>query len=294
MRCPSLHYPPFLSKILSMWKCGGATSFADRNDQRPRRDAAARVNAASWERARLTFLRSATTIHSMKSMLNIDCTRTSRATRLLCGLCFCLTSGFVIATAGQTSKTGTIKGRVVNEKGKPIVGATVKATNTRDHTVKDTKTDDSGNYLLELPADEYLVGFQAEGFQEGSLQALQQVEEGKETRIKEVILPKATHTSLVRGSVFNLRGQTLAGVKVVIVRIPNDEETQSGKHIKSLSRDYLTNQRGEFAFRLPAQPARYRLTASAHGLKTDTKVVDVSGSEAVPVALTLLPIKDKD
>ena len=209
----------------------------------------------------------------------------------------CLFSLMALPVIGQEKtgqeKTGSLKGKLTDEKGKPIAGAVVRLTNTRDRSVKETQTDASGSFSIDLQPDEYLVGFQAEGYQEASLQALQQVEAGKETRVKPVILPKASHSSLVRGSVFNLSGQTLAGVKVTIERIPTDEEQKDGKHIKSHTRDYLTNAHGEFAFRLPAQPARYRVTAAARGFKSDTKVVDVNGSEAVPVALTLLPRKDK-
>lgn len=214
---------------------------------------------------------------------------TNTAIRQLIGAVLCAVCLAGLA-AGQ-GKTGIIKGKLTDEKGKGIPDAIVRFTDTRDRSVKETKTDDSGNFSMELPPDEYLVGFEADGFQEASLQALQQVEEGKETRVRTVVLPKVSHTSLVRGSVFNLNGQTLSGVRVVIQRIPNDEEAKEGKKVKARTKEYVTNQRGEFAFRLPTEPARYKVSASAPGFKTDSKVVDVSGSEAVPVALTLLPRK---
>ncbi|HEY6334236.1 MAG TPA: carboxypeptidase-like regulatory domain-containing protein [Blastocatellia bacterium] len=203
---------------------------------------------------------------------------------LLCVVCL------AVVAAGQ-GKTGIIKGRLTDEKGKGIPDATVRFTDTRDRSVKEAKTDESGNFTMELPPDEYLVGFEAEGFQEASLQALQQVEEGKETHVRTVVLPKVSHTSLVRGSVFNLNGQTLSGVRVTIQRVPTEEETKEGKKVKAHTKEYVTNVRGEFAFRLPTEPARYRVSASAPGFKSDSKFVDVSGSEAVPVALTLLPRK---
>jgi hypothetical protein len=219
---------------------------------------------------------------ALKLVTNIAIRQPLRA--VLCIICL------VVLALGQ-GKTGTIKGRLTDEKGKGIPDATVRFTNTRDRSVKEAKTDESGNFSMELSPDEYLVGFEANGFQEASLQALQQVEEGKETRVRTVVLPKVSHTSLVRGSVFNLNGQTLSGVRVTIQRIPNDEETKEGKKVKARTKEYVTNQRGEFAFRLPTEPARYRVSASAAGFKSDSKVVDVSGSEAVPVALTLLPRK---
>jgi hypothetical protein len=210
----------------------------------------------------------------------------------LAGAGLCLFWMALVCTAGQ-QKTGTLKGKTVDEKGKAIPGCTIRLTDTRDRSIKEVQTDASGNFSIELPPDEYLVSFQAEGFQEASLQALQQIEVGKETRIKPITLPKASKISLVRGSVFNLNGQTMGGVKVTLVRIRTEDEEKEGKKVKSHTKNYVTNAHGEFAFRLPAEPARYRVTGTARGYKSDSKVVDVSGSESVPVALTLLPQKPK-
>jgi len=207
---------------------------------------------------------------------------------------FILVACFAAGAIGVQQKTGTLKGKIEDEKGKPIAGATVRIMSSRDRAVSETKTDAGGTYSFEVTADEYTISFQAEGYQEGSLQDMQQVEEGKETRVKTIKLPKATHTSLIRGTVFDFQGRSISGARIKLVRIPTEEEQKEGKHVKGLSRDYVSNIHGEFAFRLPSARARYRITAAAPGFRPDTKEVDVNESEAVPVAMTLLPIKKEN
>jgi hypothetical protein len=197
---------------------------------------------------------------------------------------------FVVACAlGAEQKMGKLRGKLQTEKGKPIAGAQVRVMSSRDHShIKEAATDESGIYSFELEPDDYTVTFEAEGYQEGTMKDLQQVEEGKETVVKPVRLPKAKHTSLIRGSVFDAEGRGVAGAQVKLVRVPEPGE---GKKFQSLSRDYVTNSQGQFAFRLPPERSSYKLTAMMRGYKPDTKVVEVHGSEAVPVALTLEQVK---
>jgi len=195
-----------------------------------------------------------------------------------------------MAFAAQ-QRAGTLKGKIENEKGKPIAGAEVRAMGTRARTIKETTTNQSGNYSFELEPDEYVVSFDAEGFQGGTLREMHQVEEGKETEIKTIQLQKAKHSSLVRGAVFSSNGASLGGVRVKLMRIPSVEQAKEGKRVQSLTREYTTNNRGEFAFRLPSLRARYQLTATLEGHKPETKVVEVDENEAAPVAFSLEPLK---
>lgn len=187
--------------------------------------------------------------------------------------------------------TGTLKGKIENEKGKPVAGAEVRAMSTRDRSVKETKTDGAGNYSFELGPDDYVVSFDAEGFQGGTLREMQQVEAGKETRIKTLRLQRAKRSSLIRGAVFDTNGLSLAGARVRLERINSDEKESEKKDKESLTLNYTTNSRGEFAFRLPPARARYQLTAILSGYKPETKVVDVNADEAVPLAFNLEPLK---
>ncbi|HEY7545667.1 MAG TPA: carboxypeptidase-like regulatory domain-containing protein [Blastocatellia bacterium] len=188
-------------------------------------------------------------------------------------------------------KTGTLKGRVEDAKGKPLADAEVRVMASRDRSIKETKTDQSGNYSFELEPDHYTVSIDAEGYQGGTLRDMWQVEEGAETKVKTVQLQKAKKTSLIRGAVFDAGGLSLAGVRIKLVRIPTEEEQKDKKKFEALSRDYITNSRGEFAFRLPSIRARYQLTASLAGYKSETKTVDLGESESVPLAFSLEPEK---
>jgi uncharacterized GH25 family protein len=199
----------------------------------------------------------------------------------------------LLAIAGDAAqKTGILKGKIEDLKGKPIAGVEVRVLRHRDRTTKETRTDASGSYNFELEPDDYTVSFDAEGYQGGTLVQMQQVEEGKETVVKTIRLEKERKkTSLVRGAVFDANGAALAGAKVKLVRIPTEEEEKERRKPHSLSMSYTTNSRGEFAFRLPSERARYKVTASGEGYKANTKIVDVNEDEAVPLAFSLEPVK---
>lgn len=198
---------------------------------------------------------------------------------------------FQIAVLSAPQGTGTLKGRIENEKGKPIAGAEVRALRNRDRTLRETRTDEQGNYSFELAPDDYTVSFDAEGHQGGTLVQMQQVEEGKETIVKTIRLAKGQRTSLIRGAVFDSEGASLGGVHLKLERVPTDDEEKDQKRVKKLSLSYTSNSRGEFAFRVPAARARYQVTATLNGYKLERKLVDINDSESVPLSFSLEPVK---
>src|SRR5215471_2507434 len=106
-------------------------------------------------------------------------------------LCFC-----TFAPASQ-QKTGTLKGKVLGEKGKPLADADVHVMSSRTRDIKDGKTDAQGQFQFELEPDSYTVSLDAEGYAGGTLRDMQQVEEGKVTEVKAVQLNRAKHTSRI-------------------------------------------------------------------------------------------------
>jgi len=197
-----------------------------------------------------------------------------------------------VTLAAAQGKSGTLKGKIENEKGKSIAGAEIRAMRSRDRSIKETRTDQAGNYSFELEPDDYTVSFDAEGFQGGTLVQMQQVEEGKETTVKTIRLEKTSRrTSLIRGAVFDSVGASLAGVHLKLVRVPTAEEEQERKHVGSFSLSYTSNSHGEFAFRVPTARARYQVTATLQEYRPQSKTVDVNGSEAIPLAFSLEPVK---
>ena len=202
-----------------------------------------------------------------------------------------LACSLIVGYAAPQS-AGVLKGKIENEKGKPIAGAEVRAMRSRDRSLKETKTDETGSFSFELIPDDYTVSFDAEGYQGGTLVQMQQVEDGKETIVKTIRLSKADHrVSRIRGAVFDSQGASLSGVHLKLERVPTDEEAKERKQIKSLSLSYTSNSHGEFAFRVPAARARYKVTATLHGYRLDSKIVDVNESESVPLSFSLEPVK---
>lgn len=199
----------------------------------------------------------------------------------------------MMAASASQQKTGTLKGKIESEKGKPIADADVRAISSRTRSVKETRTDQSGGYSFELEPDDYTVSFDAEGFQGGTLRDMQQVEEGKETKVKTIQLQKARRTSLLRGAVFDSDGRSLGGVRLKLVRVLTADDIKEKKRVDSLSMSYITNTRGEFAFRLPSVRARYQVTAALSGYKTETKIIDVNEDEAVPLSFSLESLKNR-
>jgi len=203
---------------------------------------------------------------------------------LLCAL--------VVTAFGAPQGSGTLKGKIESEKGKPIEGAEVRVLRSRDRSVKEAKTDANGAFSFDLAPDDYTLSFDADGYQGGTLVQMQQVEEGKETVVKTIRLIKASHrTSLIRGAVFDSVGASLPGVNLKLVRVPTADEAKDHKKVDSLSMSYTSNSHGEFAFRVPSVRARYRVTATLNGYKLETKFVDVNENESVPLSFSLEPVK---
>lgn len=209
--------------------------------------------------------------------------RAAVVTLIVLGL---MTGGFAFQ-----QKTGTLKGKVEGEKGKPLADVDVRVMSSRSRAISEVKTDANGNYQLELEPDNYTVSLDAEGYAGGTMRDMQQVEEGKTTEVKTITLTRAKRTSRVSGAVFDTDGRSLPGVHLKLMRVLTEEETKANKKVESLSREYVSNNHGEFAFRLPSMRARYRVTASLDGYATQTKFVEVSESEAVPLAFSLERLK---
>ncbi len=86
--------------------------------------------------------------------------------------------------------------------------------------------------------------------------------------------------SVVAGTVFREPGFALGGAEVKLV--PEGET-------KAKKQSFVTNSRGEFAFRVPASGGRFRLSASAKGFRSEEKTVTVTPGERVEVTFNLNP-----
>lgn len=195
-----------------------------------------------------------------------------RTSRIITALLILATSAMVARAQGET---GTLTGKVVDAKGRAIAGARVLASGAAD---AEGSTDEKGVFRLSVQPGEYRLQFEADGYSNAALREAVVVTAGRETKLKHrVELPAADEESVVRGSTFKPDGLSLAGVRVVIERIPDDD----GAPVSSFRRETRSDSMGVFAIRVPKGEGRYRLTATLDGHQTATAVVNVSGGEIV-------------
>ena len=88
--------------------------------------------------------------------------------------------------------------------------------------------------------------------------------------------------AVIAGTVFRDSGFTLRGAEVTLEPVPDPKSRKKPKKMTALS-----DTRGEFAFRLPAEPLRYTVTVRAEGFKAQQKGVSIQGEERVDVFFQL-------
>ena len=89
--------------------------------------------------------------------------------------------------------------------------------------------------------------------------------------------------SIVSGTVFHEPGLALPGAEV---RITPDEA--DGSQMKLKITRAVSDERGEFAFRVPPTAAKYKVRASAKGFKAEEKIAEVNAEgERVDVTFVL-------
>lgn len=179
---------------------------------------------------------------------------------------------------------GSIRGSVEDEKGQAKPGIKVRAINRRTNELAaEGVTGEKGEFLLEnLKPARYALIFSSPEYQQVVISSVE-VRAGRETRLERPVrLQSVEMTATLIGATFDPQGFLLPGVRVVLERIPIADE-----QIKPLKLEQVSNSSGEFAFRLPGERARYRLTASARGFEPETQIVEVGGGERRRIAIQL-------
>jgi carboxypeptidase family protein len=197
----------------------------------------------------------------------------------------------LLAPAGAQSQkqtgaqTGAVKGRVKERNGKALGGVIVIATNVENKEDKrETKSDDKGDFEFDaLPAGRYSLSFEKQGYKTFITRKLE-VAAGETTKLSSAVelSREGEPYAVIRGAVFRGPGFTLPNATLTIERI------DGGKKFKQ---ETVSQDGGEFAFRLKADKAKYRITATARGFQPASIEIDVAGDEARNVALTLQPLK---
>lgn len=179
------------------------------------------------------------------------------------------------------AQNGGVKGKVRNNKGGSIAGATVTARrNGKD--VRSVTSDTKGNFLMQgLVAGTYNIVFDASGYATGVKSGVAVNDHTVRDLGDRLILSVDQGTQvIVRGSVFFREGTSITAAKVEIQRLNDDGS------LKSLGSTY-TNVSGEFTFRPPPGTTKVRVTAKYKGVAGSKDISEILNAGIYRTAITL-------
>jgi len=183
-------------------------------------------------------------------------------------------------------ETGGVKGKVRTTKGEGIAGVSVTARQNSED-VKSATSDNKGNFELEgLKAGLYNIVFSKNGYSSGLMYNVE-VKQKKTNNLGDrlvLTIDQGTQV-IIKGTVFDQDGRSVAGARVESEKILSDGST---KKIGSGFTSYggAPTARGEFTFKFSEGAAKFRVTASAGGASA-SKEVEVSNAAIYRLAITL-------
>jgi Carboxypeptidase regulatory-like domain len=193
-----------------------------------------------------------------------------------------LTLLFLWTQAG--AQTASVKGKVKELKGNALDGVLVRATNQKNKDLKyESNSDNKGEFVITgLPAGEYSFAFEKKNYKKFTTRKIQ-IAAGETLNLNRVIelTKESVPYALIRGAVLYGTGYSLPGASVLIERI-------DGKKFKQ---ETISLEAGEFAFRLKAEPAKYRITASNRGFQPASIEIQIDDDEVRNIVLNLQPEK---
>lgn len=214
---------------------------------------------------------------------------------LLVGLTFF--SPVSVPTWGQdrqeSAETGSLRGRIREQRGKSLAKVKVEATFQpgTDRTAepaspagtRTTESNSQGEFLLgSLPPGDYVLSFSLPGYRTFTTRRLT-VTAGESVRLSRVIelAREEAPYAVIRGAVLHGVGFTMPNALVTLERIDGGRKFRQ----RTISREG-----GEFAFRLRAEKATYRVTASSPGWKSAALEMEIESDEVRNIALVLEPL----
>ncbi|HYO91883.1 MAG TPA: carboxypeptidase-like regulatory domain-containing protein [Pyrinomonadaceae bacterium] len=186
------------------------------------------------------------------------------------------------SVAAQDKTTGSIKGRVRVETGKPSEVAVIVRQGERE--IMQAMTNSKGEFIIDrLQPGLYSVTFRKPGLSVGTVNNIE-VRAGKVRTLGDRLILTVDEGSIafLRGSVFDPSGRSVPGARVEVARI----EADGG--LKKIA-DRITTETGQFAFRLPPEKARYRVTVKAGGAQDASQEITIDDAVVYRIALTLEP-----
>lgn len=202
-----------------------------------------------------------------------------------------------VHTLGQgrqgSAEFGSLRGKVREQRGKALPGVKVEATRQPDRDrspeagspaeTRTTESNSQGEFLLgSLPPGDYVLSFSLTGYRTFTTRRLT-VTAGESVRLSRVIELSREEApyAVIRGAVLQGVGFTMPNALVTLERIDGGRKFRE----RTVSREG-----GEFAFRLRAEKATYRVTASSPGWKPSTQEIEIEGDEVRNIALVLEPL----
>ncbi len=182
----------------------------------------------------------------------------------------------------QDRSNGSLKGKISVEKGSAS-GISVSVEQD-EREIASTTTDKKGAFRIDgLKPGIYDVTFRKTGLSTAKLSRVE-VLAGKTRELNKNLIMPVDEGSLavLRGSVFDPIGRSVRGAKVELARVEPD-----GSARKIDGR--LSDESGQFVFRLLPDVAKYRVTVSTEGAETVSKEVEVDGAAVYRVAISLKP-----
>ena len=177
-------------------------------------------------------------------------------------------------------ETGALKGKVRATNGDGISGATISARqNGKD--IKTVISDSKGRFEMEnLKTGIYNLVFDKNGYSTGVMHNVE-VKKNKSNDLGDRLILTVDQGTLViiKGSVFDQNGRSVGGAKIEIEKILSDGST---KKVGSGNASYS----GEFTFKFREGAAKYRVTASAKGVR-ESKEITVDNAAIYRLAINL-------
>lgn len=192
-----------------------------------------------------------------------------------------LTMLLFVAVSFAQQQTGGLKGKVRVEKGSAAGVSVIVRQGERE--VTHVSTNNSGDFSVAgLAPGVYGLTFRKAGLSVATIETVN-VKAGKPTSLSDRLYLTIDEGSIafIKGSVFTGSGRSFPGVRIELARILEDGS------LKKID-GRVTNDLGQFAFRLAPEVAKYRVTAKAEHMVA-AKDVEVDGAVVYRVALSLLP-----
>jgi len=192
----------------------------------------------------------------------------------------------IFVSVAFAQETGGVKGKVRTTKGEGIAGVSITARQNSED-IKSATSDNKGNFELQgLKAGLYNLVFSKDGYGSGLMYNVEIKQKKTNNLGDRLILTIDQGTQvIIKGTVFDQDGRSVAGAKVEIEKVLSDGST---KKIGSGFTSYggAPTARGEFTFKFSEGAAKFRVTASVGGASA-SKEVEVSSAAIYRLAITL-------